>query len=201
MKRLLQITGCIILSALLSGCFIQSFQPFYTDESVIDLPEIVGEWQLVKIGNDDASAKYPEPWAFAENEITTFENNVRSDLGVTYFKIGNVTFADLTPAETSGENNPNEWWLLHVVPVHSVCRVELSAETLILTPLNGEWVGSLMETEKISLSYLVVGDEDDQMVLTATPAELNQFLEDHLDAEDAFPDAHSHTFERVMSEK
>jgi len=197
MKGVSQLTGILFLTSLLSGCFIQSFQPFYTDDLALDIPAVSGKWLLVKKGNKDVSKDYPQPWVFTDNEITTFEHNVSSILDVQYFMVADVTFVDLAPSEPDKDKGPNGWWAIHTVPVHSVCKVELQADTLTLTPLNGEWIEEMLEEKKISLSFVTVDSDDDQIVLTSSSEELVKFLKQYGSNAEAFPDNASHYFQRV----
>ena len=201
MKTLLQIAGTILIAIFVSGCFVQSFQPFYTEDLVIDIPAIEGKWLLVKKGNDNVAGEYPQPWVFGKNEILTFEENVGSVLDVTYFTVKDVTFVDVAPSEPDKDKGPNEWWTIHTIPVHSVCKIDLSGNSLNLTPLNGDWVGKMLEENKISLSHVAVDSEGEQTVLTSSPEELVLFLEHYGNNTDAFPVDASHSFQRVKEKK
>ena len=197
MKKLLKLTPIILASLLFSGCFIQSFQPFYTEAAIVKPTAILGSWQLVERGDENVAEEYPEPWEFEVDETTTFEDGVSSTLSTTYFKVKNMTFVDFSPAEP--EEEPNEWWGLHTIPVHSVCKITLSKETLIVTPLDGEWVQEMLEEKKISLSYIDIDidSEDEHIVLTSSPEELLSFLKKHGNNSDAFTDDNAHIFQRT----
>ncbi|MFC1462927.1 hypothetical protein ACFLQU_04895 [Verrucomicrobiota bacterium] len=201
MRKLSQLMGILLVTSFLSGCFIQSFQPFYTDDLVLDIPAIEGKWSLVKKGKEDVADNYPQPWEFTDDAITTFEHNVSSILEATYFKVADVTFLDLAPSEPDEDKGPNEWWTIHTVPVHSVCKVDLSTNALSLTPLNGEWVEEMLEEKKISLSYISVGSDDDQIVLTSSAKELVVFLKQYGSNTNAFPVGVSHHFKRPKDTK
>ena len=203
MKRLLPITICLIFALLLSGCipFIQSFEPFHTEESVIKLPDIRGKW-LAKENAEKDSESLPKPWLFGNNKITTFnEEGVSSVLNVKYFKVKDMTFADLSPSEPGKGKAPNEFWLIHVIPVHSVCKVELSRNTLKLTPLNGEWIKKMVREKKLSLTYTDVKEAFNQIVLTSTPKKLEAFLKKYGRNKDAFPKDATLHFERVQEKE
>ncbi|MBN2070376.1 MAG: hypothetical protein JW814_02875 [Candidatus Krumholzibacteriota bacterium] len=184
----------VFISIVFSGCFIQSLNHFYTDDSVIDLPSVRGQWKLVAAGDEDVSGKYTEPWIFTEEAIETFEEGVQSRLAATYFSVDGVVFVDLSAGEPSEGKGINEWWLVHVMPVHSVCRVELEGKKLSLTPLNGEWVGKLIESGKSSLSGVSRADDGEELLLTASPAELFVFLKEYKDEPEAFPEENRHLF-------
>jgi hypothetical protein len=187
--------GTLLLASLLSGCFIQSFQPFYTDEVVVDLPSIIGEWMMVKMGDRDVTKSHPQPWVFRDGEVTTFDENIDSILKVKYFRVKKITFIDLFPSDPDKTKGPNGWWAIHTIPVHSVCKVELSGNTLIITPLNGSWVKKMLKGKEISLSNVVVGTGD-QIALTTSSSELVQFLEKYGSNASAFPTSESYLFKR-----
>lgn len=192
MKRVSRLGGVILLVMFLSGCFIQSFQPFYTDEVVVALPEVEGEWYLLERGSDEVAGEYPEPWRFGEGRVTTYQEGVDSDLEVTYFRVGDDYFADFSPSE-AGRNG---WWRLHNIAVHSVCRVELAAEEMLLTPLDGEWLVKMLQEEKISLPHFTLDEEDEHLVLSASSPQLLAFLQRYGKVPQAFPQERVYRFRR-----
>ncbi len=112
-----------------------------------------------------------------------------------------MTFADMFPSEPDEKMGGNEWWSLHIVPVHSVCKVDLSGNALVFTPLNGEWVGEMLEKKALSLSRATVESGDDQILLTASPKELVSFLKLYGGDTNAFPADTSHHFKKADNAK
>ena len=200
MKTLLRIATAVLCTILLSGCFIQSFCPFYTENMAIEMPGIAGKWLLVKKGNEDVSQKYPEPWVFGEDEITTFERSVRSVLNARYFKAKDLTFVDLSPSARNNDKDLNECLKFHLIPVHSVCKVALTDNALELTPLDRKWVHQMFQEDKIPLSHVVVEGQGEHIVLASPPEELATFLRNHGSDTNAFSAKASYTFRR-MKEK
>ncbi|MHB8880726.1 MAG: hypothetical protein ACYC69_04340 [Thermodesulfovibrionales bacterium] len=192
----LRMLGSLLLCMVLSGCFIQSFQPFYTEGSLIDLPEIAGAWQLVSQGSENLADKYREPWQFEKDRIWTFEKGVSSRLDVKYFRIDDTLFADLVMAEPEEGRGPNQWWLLHTVPVHSVCKVRLSGDTLSFSPLNGDWLIGMLKKKKIVLPSVQVDEKGEHTVLTASSKDLTDFLKKYRAEAEAFPKDNAYTFRR-----
>ena len=90
---------------------------------------------------------------------------------------------------------------MHTVPVHSVCKVVMSADRMSLIPLDGEWVAEMLEEEEISLSYLTVDSEEDHIVLTSPSEELVSFLKKYGNNEYAFPIENAHVFQRTKYRK
>ncbi|MBN1670217.1 MAG: hypothetical protein JXR37_04250 [Kiritimatiellae bacterium] len=200
MRRLGLAVGIVLVAIFLPGCFIQSLQPFFTEDSKTDLPDIAGKWRLVKQGERDVSEKYKEAWTFGQDTIQTFEEGVASLLKVQYFKVAEVVFADLSRGDPDKLKAPNPWWMIHTVPAHSVCKVDLTGDALVMTPLNGEWVADLFKEKKLSLPHTTVGEDADQIVLTASSAELTEFLGTCVSNTAAFPSDFSYRFTRVKQE-
>lgn len=196
MKKLLPIIASVILPVILSGCYFQSFHPFYTDDLIVEIPAINGNWRLVNKGYKNVAENYPQAWVFTQDEIVTFESNVSSVLDANYFAVGNVTFVDLMPAEPGKDKGPNAWWTIHIVPVHTVWKVDLSGDSLSLALLDGEWVKKMLEEKKLSLSTVAIDDEGLQNVLTSSSEELVLFLKQYGEDIDAFPVEKSLRFQR-----
>ena len=195
MKKRLPLIPILILVLLLPGCFVQSFQPFHTKSSIVDLPAIYGDWRLVRKSEENVAQEYPEPWVFGVDEITTFEDGISSPLDAVYFKVDNVTFVDLSPSETEGQ--PNAWWAIHTIPVHSVCKIEISGDTLNVIPLDGDWVEGMFDEKKLALSYIDIDSEDGHIVLTSDAEELELFLKKYGRDTEAFEREGMLTFKRV----
>jgi hypothetical protein len=75
-------------------------------------------------------------------------------------------------------------FMLHYVPTHSVWRVRLNRDELVLTPLGDDWVAEQAQEKTLGLRYETVSDTT---VLTASPEELREFLLRHAHDDKAFP--------------
>ncbi len=186
--------------AIVSGCFIQSFRPFYTEDLVVQIPEINGLWYLTAKGEDDESERYPEPWEFSDRSIVTIEKGIRSALEVTWFRIGTTTFADLKATDLDESKAPNPWWGMHIISVHSVCRVDADKDVLRLTPLDGDWLVKKIQNKEITLALTSIDPGDNHYVLSSTSEELTSFLKQYADNADAFPASTTHIFRRLKPE-
>ncbi len=199
MKKSLGLAFILLTALTQSGCFIQSFQPFYTQDTLVESTATLGEWYLVMEGEEVIAEDYPEPWVFGKEQITTFHDSVSSELDVKYFRVNGFDFIDFSPSESV--SGVNAWWQLHTVPVHSVCKLKFSADSLSLTPLDGGWVEKMLDEKKISLPYISVDDDEDHIVLTASAQELVSFLNEYGDNEEAFPSETEHLFKRTAYKK
>lgn len=199
MKKLLKIISALFLTSLLSGCIVLSTEPFYTEDLITALPAIEGKWSLIRNGDKDIAEKYPQPWVFTDEDITTFDSDISSILDVRYFKINNVIFANISPSELDYNKEQNQWWTNHIIMFNSVCKVELSANSLSMTPLNEDWVGEIPEEKTGQLSS--VDFEVDRTVLTSSSSELVLFLKKYGKNTHAFLANTSYKFRRIKRPK
>lgn len=170
---------------LLSGCVVQSFHPFYQEQAKTPLPELVGEWTLAAAGSDKAPSV--PPWVFTENgELITYdEKGVAGKLRATFFKVGEQLFCDFEAGDTE-EGRLNPYWILHVRPVHTVAKVQRTAQQLTLVPLNYEWFKKAVAGGEVNLPHLK-RDKDDVLLVTAPPEQWARFLGRYGADTNAFP--------------
>lgn len=194
MLKLMRSSLVVVAGGLLAGCFTTSINPFYTDGAVTDAPAVHGEWYLTAEGDDDVSGIYQKAWVFSKGAIKTFKKGVGSTLDATYFKVEGALFVDLFPGEPDEGMRPNSWWTAHVLPVHSMCKVDLAGDTLRLIPLDIRWVTRQIKTGEAKLDY--VSSESSGQILTSSSKELMAFLKAHVDDPGAFPEDNSYVFRR-----
>lgn len=161
--------------ALLSGCVVQSFHPFYREDAKVELPQVIGEWNLIAAGSDTNVAC--KPWVFTKDyELLTYdEKNLPGKLQATFFKVGTQLLCDFEAGEAE-EGKLNPYWIFHVRPVHTVCKVQLEERQLTLTPLNFDWFKMALDAKLIDLP-LLKARKGDHFLLTATPDQWANFLE------------------------
>lgn len=163
---------CVIL--VTSGCVTQSLNPYYTDNNRVELPQLYGEWlSIVQYGNHVENERL-SPWNFSNDKIVSFdEENIKSTLNCTYFKIGDNTFVDLL----SGQPEPkmNFVWNAGIFLVHTLAKVELDNNSLQITPINDTYLQKLIKEEIITLPSVKTTDNGHQIYITS-PHEWAAFL-------------------------
>ncbi|MCZ6690179.1 MAG: hypothetical protein O7H41_11285 [Planctomycetota bacterium] len=168
----------VVAVMLLSGCVIQSLHPFFTKEAVIPLPEkLKGKWDVFD-PDDKSIAK--KPWEFQEDgDVITYDDKGRrGKLEATFFKVGDQLYVDATVGGAV-EKNQSMWRAITILPIHVVCKVEISKEKVLLRPLDFKWMKKALKKEKAKLSKEDVKVEgDDHFVLTASSEEWMKFLEE-----------------------
>ncbi len=195
MKRIAKIFILIFLSLSLTSCIVQSLHPFYKDDALIELPQVKGEWILIKEAGKDVSKKRIRPWVFSSDRVQTFdEKGIGSILKVKYFRVEDTIFADIMPGEPD-RTRLNEWWFFHVAPVHSVARVTIKDDSLIIHPMNYDWIGDALKAGRVSLPYIRL--EKENMIVFNTDSDTwMAFLKKYKDDKELFPERLEYVFKR-----
>ena len=199
MKRFLPFLLCI----LLSGCYVQSLTKFYTDDLKVELPQVVGDWASIIHMGDDVSAEKITPWKFTEDTIETYDANDKySELQVVYFRIGDNLFMDFTagePSKDDSEGSGNLFWGAGVTLTHSLCRITIKEDSLIMVPMNIEWLEEKIEDKALALSF-VKADKDSNYIFTVSAEQWVVFLKTHADEKNLFDEDLKFEFQRAKPE-
>ncbi len=179
-RRLICVAGL-----LLTGCIVQSLQPFHTEQNKVEVPELTGKWRLVTAWGEDADAGLP-PWEFDGDEIVTWDRETNSaTIGVTYFKIGELLFADTTAKATK-----NWYAAWHTRPVNTVTLVKLTGDTVEFRPLDYEWF-----TNRVGNAFPHV-TVDKFPLYTCSTGDWEKFLTTHGGDTNAFPATHRYVLKK-----
>ena len=185
----------LLFPFLASGCVIHSVHSFFTEEAVVEYADADGTWKLVKNYGDMIKEKPIKPWTFEGKTLTAYdEQGAKSELKMTFFKVKETLFMDLFPDSPS--ESTGFYWTAHVIPVHCVYKVELRKDSLVLIPLNYEWVHKEYDEGHITLPC-VKFDEERELLFTASPAEWMAFLEKYKDDTKVFSTEYEFVLERM----
>ncbi|MFC2140468.1 hypothetical protein ACFLQ1_01960 [Candidatus Auribacterota bacterium] len=181
-----------------NGCIVWSVNPFYTDDAVIEMPALNGKWQPIKIALENKSDK---AWHFESDTILTFDKEGEpGSLKAVYFKIGDDIYLDTMPDDPD-ETGVGMWWIAHVFPVHTLCKVELSEDKLILRPLSYKWFNDAIEKKIISLPFSEQEGDDDMIIYYPSAKEWMAFLKTHGKEEGLFSQEDVFEFVKTPTEK
>ena len=186
----------LLLCICLSGCYVQSLNKFYTDNLKVELPEIQGEWIPITLEGRDASEDKLPQWKFTRKtiEIHDFDNKY-SELKVVYFKIGNNLFMDFTAGEPAADSSSEirvSYWSTVILPVHSLCRITISEDSLVMVPISFDWLEE--RDEALALSSVKT---DNHLLFTASPEQWVEILKTHGDDEDLFDEGLKFEFKKA----
>jgi len=177
-----------ILSALLlTGCLVQSLQPFHTPATTVEVPELTGQWELLTAWGEPVPASVPV-WKFTPDEILTWDHKTNSSpVKVKYFRLGDNLFAN-----TSVEPTGNWYQLWHLRPVHTVARVILAGDTVEFRPLDFTWFTNCVAQTPLAIPHITA---DDFPLYNWSPRQWEQFLTTHGDT-NAFPPTHRYILKK-----
>jgi hypothetical protein len=185
---------CVALM-LLAGC-IRSLHPIYTPADVVFNEDLIGTWrqsgdpttwQFTKAKKGDAKRAYRLVLTDSEGRPGTFLAHL--------VKLDDHLFLDLFPMAPKVANNG--LYRFHFQRVHTFMRFELDGDSLHLTSMKPGWLEEYLKKNPDALPHTFVtttgrpvqeGEDpgSGQLLLTASTAELQQFLRKHAKTKEAF---------------
>lgn len=171
------VVAAVALALMLTGC-VTTWNPLYTEKDLTDDPALLGVW---------SDEKGEETWEFraAGPAAYTFiytEKGLPAEFEAYLVRVGNFRFLDLLPKDPG---TMNEFFKMHLIPVHTFFRVDGLPETLRLTAINYTWLKQKLETKKIRTGYEI---SHDRLVLTAPTARLRELVRKYAADPQAFSD-------------
>jgi hypothetical protein len=178
MKRLL-LASLALMAIAIVGC-MPSLHPLYSAENLTSLPGLSGTWE----GNADESG--PETWQFSQVDSVSYtleytENEAPGEFDTHIVKLGNHLFVDIAPI---GPETENELYRGLLMPVHMFGRIWLKGDTLRIGWLDGDWLSQQIDSGLIELGCETM---DEDRLITASTAQLQEFAQKYADDTLAFP--------------
>ena len=204
----------ILLSSIFTGCIedpVQSLTPFYTEDAVVQLPQLEGEWLSFLALDDDVSPMNIKPWIFEDSKIKIFDENRQMSVArIYFFQIEDSLFVDIVMANFNldlfDDDNDEDtlasdvkllphfmftfWSMFHWRPVHIVYKVQIDEDntSLVLTPLSFDWLEKIVEENPDLISLIEQSDPNSPLPLSnATSETWMLLLEKYRHEEKAFP--------------
>lgn len=166
-SSLLSVVGLGLAVTLLSGCWIVSVHPLYTDDTLAYDERLVGIWNadgatLVVLAAGDK--KYGVQYTDTSPPIrkTTL-------LEAQLVKLGDQLYLDVYPSPEVDAGDE----AAHRIAVHSFWRVSLDADKLNLTPIDSDWLDKQLEKDAATIRTAPLRRAT---LLTASTAELQEFI-------------------------
>ena len=187
----------IMFSLLISGCYIQSLNVFYTDDAKTSIPELIGTWKPEVQMGDSVTNQKITPWRFTTDTVETYdEDNTFSELEVVYFRINDSYFIDFTAGSPLKDNDSfsNIYWSAGQTLVHSLCKLEIKGDKLTIIPLDLEWFIDRIDEEEMTPPWVKAEHEDSNYIFTATPEEWMKFLKKYKDNDSVFDPEYKFVF-------
>jgi hypothetical protein len=186
MPRYYIVLPIAVLAAFLSGCATYSLHPFYKpDENTLE-PGLVGAWMAVDKTKITIEANKDETY---EAEVMDSDSNSCYRYTVRLIRVGNNLFADsiLEEESLSGKDFNLPYG---VAPLHFLYKVSLNGDTLRMSLLNHDWLVKQFQAKRISVAHEYMDEsadpQDSNILLTASSADLQKFIQQIGDNPDAF---------------
>ena len=183
MKTNLKCLGVALAALLLGGCLVQSIQPLFTEKDYISAPHLVGAWT-----QQDEKGNVQGTWLFEAKgpayKLTHTDEKGRTALfQVAAGKIGTNVFLDLSLNDPSPDNQLNDLAAVHLIPAHVFVKLAGTKDNLVLVMMDLDWLAKYLEQNPQAVAHVF---SEKVPILTATTAELKQFIARHADDEKVF---------------
>ena len=178
---------------LLTGCLVMSLHPFFTENDAVFEKSLVGMW-VDKSG--EASLTFKQFGANAYR--VTFVQHANSspmkgkerpgepaEFEAHLGRIGGSLFLDLYPDKDSWRRLKNDLLAVHLAPAHTISRVSLQGDNLVIAGLEHDWLKELVAKDSAAIAHEKV---EGAIVLTASTDALQEFLQHHAADPKAFSD-------------
>jgi len=184
------ISIALIFTMFLSGCVVYSFYPLYTKDDLFANNILTGEWK-----DEDGTEwifKHPDIGKKGEVKLdsTSYllkvieKDKSEAEFTIHIIKLGGYYFLDFYLNDFLGDE---ELTLssFHSVPVHTFAKLTFEGNQLQINWFDQGWLEDLITENKIRIRH---EKNDDYILLTAKPGELQKFVSKYVDKEEAFKD-------------
>jgi len=199
MKKIALTTSFAFLLIFLSSC-LTTLHPIFTVNDLTYDPKLIGTWNIEREGNKERviisnlatenSVELPGNISDIKEKgylISYQHEDSRNPERYIAFlaRIGKYLYFDYYPAYKKEDQKIDEFSEAHFVKMHTSYRVEiLNDGSFELSQLDGSYVKSLIDQKKIRISHEASADDD--IVITASTSELQQYLIKYSDEPEAY---------------
>jgi len=189
-----------LMTVFLSGCVVYSFYPLYNEKDLFANDILTGEWYE----NDDQEVKFndgEDVWNFVHPYLDEKSKTERdscmyiltlhssedgkeytSTFEVHIVKLAGQYFLDFYLKDYP-DNGEIRLSTFHVIPVHTIAKLTVENDELRINWFNPDWLAKLIRENKIRIHH---EENDDLILLTAKPQELQKFVTKYVNSEEAF---------------
>lgn len=197
MQGLVQL-ALLAISVVLSGCVCLSIHPLYSGNDTTFEPALLGTWALksdvaeaANGGESPATFKFADAGEGTYTLTHTVADGASSSFQVHLVRIGEALFLDLYPDRSDEELGATWLYTFQLLGMHQFLYVEQLEPELVVREMNYDWLADQLAADPALLkNEAVYVDEGDEpfYILTAQPAELQQFYAANIDTEGAYFD-------------
>ncbi len=186
-KKFMVLIGLVLF---FSGCIVFSFYPLYTEKDLFPNDILTGNW----IDGDGVHWNFEHAYfgkKVPENiDSTSYvlymkdTDEKESNFSVHIIELGGYYFLDFY-LEDYFDGSDMDLAAFHIVPVHTFAKLTVGENELKINWFDQDWLGTLIEENKIRIHH---EKNDDYILLTAKPRELQKFVTKYVNSEEAFED-------------
>jgi len=199
MKKIALTTAFAFLLIFLSSC-LTTLHPIFTVKDLAYDPKLIGTWNIEREGNKERviisnlatenSVELPGNISDIKEKgyLISYQHEHSEDperFIAFLARIGKYLYFDYYPAYKKEDQKLDEFAGAHWVKMHTSYRVEiLNDGSFELSQLDGSYVNSLIDQKKIRINHET--GADDNIVITASTSELQQYLIKYSDEPEAY---------------
>jgi hypothetical protein len=180
----------MLVALWLQGCILRSVHPFYKEGDITYRASLEGKW---KDGEGVDWRIHHNPFDNNSYELHCSKNGAEATLLGHLFTLDGELYLDVVPL--SDDREELTVFDLHMMPTHSIARVDLvDNDRVNIRWFNEEWLRNMFKQNKIKISHEVMmdpnpkGEDDGAYLLTATTDELQKFIMKYAKTEGAYDD-------------
>ncbi len=189
----------IVASVFLAGCACAgSLRPIHSPETRTEVPQIEGTW--LSKGESDTPITVSRTGEKAY-QLRWKEKDKEAELvfDLSFLEIDNQLFFDAAFKHVETKSERETAYDLGVVPIHFLGRIWVEEKSMRIRLLEYNWLQQKVKDGQVNLAYVEHHETDEDLILfTANPEDMQAFLRQHADDEGAF--SQIATFERVEPE-
>jgi hypothetical protein len=177
MKRIV-LPLILCLSLILTGC-VPCLSPLYTDDDIMFDSSLVGTW---------SEAGSRETWqlssctALREYSLThTDEKGKKGEFNAKLVQVGDQRFLDIVPVKPGFTQN--DFYQGHFFSTHTFAHIVKDGVSIKMSVLEPGWLKDAAAIDPSAISHQKIRGE---LVLTASPKEIQRFLLANLNNREAF---------------
>lgn len=171
------LTAALAACALLTGCYVQSVHPLYSDRNSIFDPSLIGTW----VAEEDEEFMFTlEDTTRGVYTLVCDESGATARFQAVLAEIEGHRFLDIYPEDPA---NDNGFYRDHLMRVHSFLKLEHTADTLAVYDFDAEWLTTMTAQKQITIPHVAL---DGAVLLTASTTELQAFVRKYARTPEAF---------------
>jgi hypothetical protein len=167
----------VMATATLTGCYVQSIHPLYSDRTTLFDPSLIGTW----VAEDDDEFVFTlEDTTRGTYSLVCDESGATARFQAVLTEIDNVRFLDIFPEDPG---NDNGFYRDHLMRVHSILRLQRSVDTLSVADFDAEWLSTMVAQKKVGIGQVAL---DGAVLLTASTEDLQAFVRKYAHTPEAY---------------